>query len=243
MIWRSESGVSGKTLAKDIAALRSFFRFMVMERLRADNPADILESPAREKNLPRVFSPEQVDLFLSAIKIDTPFGLRDRALFELVYSCGLRVSEAVSLSVSAVHFREKLLVVHGKGNKQRMVPFGAEAEKWLLLYLETGRSKLSGRHTTDALFINNRGTRLSRKGIWKRFQEVEALSGIRGNVHTLRHSFATHLLAGGADLRSVQDLLGHADVSTTQMYTHIENESLQLYHAEYFDNYRPENEI
>ncbi len=241
IIERSVSGAGGKTLARDIAALRSFFRYLVMEHLRADNPADALESPSREKNLPRVLSPEQVDTFLSAIAMDTPNGVRDRALFELVYSCGLRVSEAVSLSLSDVHFREGLILVKGKGDKERMVPFGEEAKKYLVLYLDESRKILSGNKTSTALFLNNRGTRLTRKGIWKRFQDIEALSGIEAKVHTLRHSFATHLLAGGADLRSVQDLLGHADVSTTQIYTHIENEALQLYHAEFFDNFKPEN--
>lgn len=243
IIGRSASGAGGKTLARDIAALRSFFRFLILERRRTDNPADALESPSREKNLPRVLSPEQVDVFLAAIPLDTPFGIRDRALFELIYSCGLRVGEAVSLSVPDIHFAEKLILVKGKGNKERLVPFGNAAETWLRQYLETARKTLVGTRISAALFINNRGTRLSRKGIWKRFQDIEILSGVEAKIHTLRHSFATHLLAGGADLRSVQDLLGHADVSTTQIYTHIENESLQLYHAEFFDNFEPESDI
>jgi len=240
VIGRSDAGAGGKTLARDIAALRSFFRFLVMERLRSDNPADSLESPVREKNLPRVLSPEQIDRFLGAIRMDTPYGVRDRALFELIYSCGLRVAEAVSLSLPSVHFPEKVILVRGKGDKERLVPFGPEAEKWLSLYLGTARRELLGNRVSAALFINNRGTRLSRKGIWKRFQDIEVLSGIEAKVHTLRHSFATHLLSGGADLRSVQELLGHADVSTTQLYTHIEDEALQMYHAEFFDNFKPE---
>lgn len=240
---KSDTGVEGKTIAKDIAALRSFFRFLILEHLRTDNPADALESPSREKNLPRVLSPEQVDVFLSAIKMDTVYGIRDRALFELVYSCGLRVGEVVTLSLPDIFFKENMILVRGKGAKERMVPFGCEAKKWLVFYIENARTELLGKRISNALFINNRGTRLSRKGIWKRFQDIEALSGIEAKVHTLRHSFATHLLAGGADLRSVQDLLGHADVSTTQIYTHIENESLQLYHADYFDNFEPGNDI
>jgi len=133
-----------------------------------------------------------------------------------------------------------VILVRGKGDKERLVPFGTEAEKWLSLYLQTARQELLGNRVSPALFINNRGTRLSRKGIWKRFQDIETLSGIEAKVHTLRHSFATHLLAGGADLRSVQDLLGHADISTTQIYTHIEDDALQMYHAEFFDNFKPE---
>jgi Site-specific recombinase XerD len=242
IISRSDGGASGKTLARDIAALRSFFRFLILEHQRKDNPADNLESPSREKKLPRVLSPEQTDTLLAAISIDTPFGLRDRALFELVYSCGLRVSEAVSLSVRDINFRDQSLVVTGKGRKERMVPFGSEARRWLELYLADARPLLLGNRVSRAVFINNRGGRLSRKGIWMRFQEIESRSGITARVHTLRHSFATHLLAGGADLRSVQDLLGHADVSTTQIYTHVEDDDLRLYHADFFDNYRADTD-
>jgi len=243
IISRSDNGSLGRTLAKDIAALRSFFRYMMLERIRLDNPADMLESPTREKRLPRVLSPEQVDCFLNAIPSNSSYGIRDRALFELIYSCGLRVSEAVSLSLSDIYFSEKTLLVHGKGNKERMVPFGTEAERCLAEYLDKARGALLGNRISKALFINNRGTRLSRKGIWKRFQEIEILSGVTGKVHTLRHSFATHLLAGGADLRSVQDLLGHSDVSTTQVYTHVEDDALQMYHTDIFDNYRAEDEM
>jgi integrase/recombinase XerD len=169
--------------------------------------------------------------------------MRDRALFELIYSCGLRASEAVSLSVDDVYFAGRTIVVHGKGNKERMVPFGGEAEKYLRLWLDEGRARLAGNRPTKAVFVNNRGGRLSRKGIWKRFQDAEARSGITGKVHTLRHSFATHLLSGGADLRTVQELLGHADVTTTQVYTHVETDALAMYHAEYFDNYRADDDI
>jgi integrase/recombinase XerD len=242
VISRSDRGVSGKTLARDIAALRSFFRFLILERIRSDNPADLIESPSREKKLPRVFSPEQVDAFLVAIPLDSPLGVRDRTLFELIYSCGLRASEAVALSLSDIHFAARTIIVHGKGSKERMVPFGGEAERWLKTWLEGSRGEILGRKTTNAVFVNARGARLSRKGIWLRFQEIEARSGVTGKVHTLRHSFATHLLAGGADLRTVQDLLGHADVATTQIYTHVEDEALQLYHADFFDNYRAEDE-
>lgn len=242
VIARSDSGISGKTVARDIAALRSFFRFAILERLRLDNPADTLECPARGKSLPRVLSPEDIDAFLRAIPLDTPNGIRDRALFELIYSCGLRASEAVSLSLSDIHFKERVILVHGKGSKERMVPFGDDAKKCLKEYLDGAREELLHNRVSSAVFVNQRGGRLSRKGIWLRFQDIETRSGVTAKVHTLRHSFATHLLSGGADLRSVQDLLGHADVSTTQIYTHVENDSLKVYHADYFDNYQPEGE-
>jgi integrase/recombinase XerD len=240
---RADRGLTGKTLAKDIAALRSFFRYLVLERVRDDNPADLLESPTRGKTIPSVFAPEEVDLFLSSIKTDTPFGVRDRAMFELIYSCGLRVSEAVSLTLADIHFNEQVIIVRGKGRKERMIPFGEAARRCLKTYLSTARGELARGKAVRAVFLNNRGTGISRRGIWQRFRDIEIESGIFGKVHTLRHSFATHLLAGGADLRSVQELLGHADVSTTQIYTHIGDESLKLYHADFFDNYRAENEI
>ncbi|ULQ61113.1 tyrosine recombinase [Brucepastera parasyntrophica] len=233
---RAFSGIKGKTLAKDIAALRSFFRFLILERICTENPAELLESPSRGKHLPRVLSPEQVNIFLAAIPTEKPNGIRDRTLFELIYSCGLRVNEAVLLSLPDIHFKERMIVVTGKGRKERLVPFGNEAEKWLRIYLDGPRQLLLGNRISSAVFLNSRGGRITRKGIWSRFQEIEVRSGITAKIHTLRHSFATHMLAGGADLRSVQDLLGHADISTTQIYTHIEDESLGLYHAEFFDN-------
>ncbi len=243
ILGRFDDGISGKTLARESAALRSFFRFLVLERVRTDNPADSLESPARERTLPRVLSPEQIDRLLDSISLDTPGGLRDRSLFELVYSCGLRISEAVGLSLDDIHPQERVLKVVGKGNKERLVPFGDTALGWLRRYLEEARPALLGKKNSRAVFINCRGARLSRKGMWKRFNELVLSAGIVAKVHTLRHSFATHLLSGGADLRSVQELLGHSDVSTTQVYTHVESSALQLYHADCFDNFGAGDEI
>lgn len=240
IIARADSGLEGTTLARDLSALRSFFSFLCTQGFRNDNPTDGIESPRRGKKLPRVFDQSQIDLFLASIDIKRPGGLRDRCLFELIYSCGLRVSEAVSLSIKNINMNEQVLIVTGKGNKQRMIPFGSEAKKWLLMYLEHERPALMKAGNPTAVFLNNRGQRLSRKGMWKRFQEIESNSGVYGKIHTLRHSFATHLLDGGADLRSVQELLGHADISTTQIYTHVEAETLQMYHNEFFDNYTAE---
>lgn len=240
---RSDSGITGKTIAKDVAALRSFFRYTIIEKIRNDNPAELIESPSREKNLPRVLSPEQIDSFLSSISLEKPVGVRDRTLFELIYSCGLRVSEAVSLSLEDLYHDEKVLLVTGKGGRERMVPFGSEAEKWLSIYLETARPILVKNRPERAVFVNYRGQRITRKGIWKRFNEISIASGITAKIHTLRHSFATHLLSGGADLRSVQELLGHADVATTQIYTHVEESALHDYHRDVFDNFESENDI
>ncbi len=234
IVERSSQALTGKTLARDCAALRSFFRYLCTERLRSDNPAENLDSPRREHSLPRVLSPEQIMLFLDTIDISTPFGYRDRVLFELIYSCGLRVSEAVNLSLQDIHLSERLILVRGKGKKERIVPFGEEAFRWLSGYLEAHRKELCPSRNIPALFVNNRGSRLSRKGIWKRFHETVLRSGLDAKVHTLRHSFATHMLSGGADLRSVQELLGHSDIATTQIYTHVESESLEMYHREFF---------
>jgi len=238
---RAQEGVTGKTLAKDRAALRSFYRFLQLENIRADNPAEQLENPRREKTLPPVLSPEQVDTLLAAIPLDTPNGIRDRALFELIYSAGLRVSEAAALSLEDIFFNERLIKVSGKGGKERIVPFGAQAEQSLTMYLQTARPLLlnpaATQHTVTAgaVFLNCRGNRLTRKGIWKRLQDFERLSGVTTKIHTLRHSYATHLLAGGADLRSVQCLLGHSSITTTQIYTHIEDKDLAAYHRRFFE--------
>ena len=214
---------------------------MQLENVRTDNPAEQLESPRREKNLPRALEPDEVDKLLAAISLDTPNGIRDRALFELIYSAGLRVSEAVTLSLEDIFFNEQLLKVHGKGGKERIIPFGTQAEAQLAAYLKTARPLLlkpthrENTETTGAVFLNHHGERLTRKGIWKRLQEIEQLSGVTTKIHTLRHSYATHLLAGGADLRSVQCLLGHASIATTQIYTHIEDKDLESYHRKFFE--------
>nr|MBP7480148.1 tyrosine-type recombinase/integrase [Spirochaetaceae bacterium] len=159
---------------------------------------------------------------------------RDRALFELIYSCGLRISEVSGILLQNVHLNERLLWVTGKGNKERVVPFGDQAHYYLKQWIGEVRPLVLGSRIVPWLFVNYKGNQFSRKGIWKRFQELEAVSGVTAKVHTLRHSFATHLLSGGADLRSVQELLGHADLATTQIYTHIEESRLKQYHAEYF---------
>ncbi len=223
-----------RTIAKVVSSLRSFFQYLVVTKERSDNPALLVEMPKMEHRVPGVLRVEQVEQLLENIETDNPFGLRDRALFELIYSCGLRISEAVELSVRSLFLSESIIRVRGKGNKERLVPIGGEAIRWLKLYLEEGRPKLvrQGRKT-DKLFLNHLGGGLSRKGMWKRFREVSGKSGIAAKVHTLRHSFATHLLEGGADLRAVQELLGHSDISTTQIYTHIDKEDLQTYHHDF----------
>ena len=221
------------TVAKYISALRSFGHYLVSKNIWAENTALLLDRPKASRRLPDVLSSEQVDELLGSIETDTPLGIRDRALFELIYSCGLRISEASSLKTTAIHFDEQFLLVAGKGDKERIVPFGSEALFWLKKWISVRPQALKGKKTQE-LFVNWRGEKLSRKGIWKRFKEIEAVCGLDVKVHTLRHSFATHLLAGGANLRSVQELLGHTDIATTQIYTHIDESQLGAYHHEYF---------
>lgn len=238
MLKRKTEGANELTVAKDISGLRALGEYLVRMNLWDQNRVLELDRPKTAKAIPRVLSQDQVDKLLSVIDVSTPLGKRDDALFELIYSCGLRISEAATLLVSNVHMNEQIILVHGKGDKERIVPFGTRAYDKLQLYFEEVRPCLVGKKTVDEVFVNYRGEPISRKGIWKRFQELEALSGVSAKVHTLRHSFATHLLQGGADLRSVQELLGHSDLATTQVYTHVENSQLKNAHEKYFPGHR-----
>ena len=229
---QQEEQIDQRTIAKTISALRSLFQFLVLEGVRDDNPATDVELPRLSHRIPGVLDLAEIEKLLEAIETDSPLGIRDRALFELIYSCGLRISEAVELTLDRVFLSEQLLRVSGKGGKERLVPMGEHALVWLRRYLDDARPHLA-RKPAHALFLNNRGGQLSRKGMWKRFREIAEKAGVEAKVHTLRHSFATHLLEGGADLRAVQELLGHADISTTQIYTHIDKEELGVYHAEF----------
>jgi len=228
---RQVNKVDHRTLAKGISALRSLYTFLMEEGRREDNPAALLEIPKHTVPLPEVMSVEEIEAFFAAIPLDTLYGIRDRTMFELIYSCGLRISEAAELRTGNLYLNEKLLRIQGKGGRERLVPLGDEAEYWMRSYLEEVRPfLLKSRRIEERIFISMRGAGLSRKSIWKRFKEICSRAGIEAKVHTLRHSFATHLLQGGADLRSVQELLGHADIATTQIYTHVENEQLRRIH-------------
>ena len=234
LVQRQLGGISQKTIAKSISILRAFFRCLVLEKYCEENPVELIETPKMSLSIPKVLSEEDVDAFLSAIDVSKPLGVRDRALFELIYSCGLRVSEAVALSMESLYLDEGFIRVLGKGRKERLVPLGRAAHLGLQKYLrETRGLLLKTNQRPTALFLNFRGRRLSRKGIWKRFHEIAQKAGITAKVHTLRHSFATHLLRGGADLRSVQELLGHQDITTTQIYTHVDEKELREYHRKY----------
>ena len=235
LIKRKEEGCSEVTISKDISGLRAFGDYLVRKHFWVENLALMLDKPKGGRSLPKVLSVEQIDSLLSSIDTSTLCGKRDDALFELIYSCGLRISEACDLKIANVHMEEHLILVHGKGDKERIVPFGERAETKLQLYISEVRPLLVKDRNVPELFVNYRGDGISRKGVWKRFKDLESVAGIDAKVHTLRHSFATHLLAGGADLRSVQELLGHSDLSTTTIYTHVTDEQLEKAHEKYFN--------
>ena len=235
--WRKEQHmISVRSTAKAISCLRSFFRFIISEGIRTDNPAALLESPRQQRRLPETLDREIVDRILNEVNTgkNNPLELRDRALFEMIYSSGLRISEAAGLNVRDIDFKEAIARVKGKGSKERLAVFGSEAAMWLKRYLCESRDILTGSNgRSPALFVSRRGRRLSRKGIWKNYARYANLAGAGSRVHALRHSFATGLLQGGADLRTVQALLGHADMGTTQIYTHVDNSLLRESHRRY----------
>jgi integrase/recombinase XerD len=217
------AGLAPTTIARRAAALRSFFRHQVLVGARAENPAAEIPLPRRARRLPRTLSPGEAERLVEAAKGTTPRALRDRALVELLYGAGLRVSEAMGLEASGVDLEGRLVRVVGKGDKERVVPIGRQAVDALRRYLSRGRPFLDRRHRPE-LFLNAQGGALTRAGaflILRRLAEKAGLDPARVHPHLLRHSFATHLLEGGADLRSVQEMLGHADLTTTELYTHV----------------------
>ena len=216
-------GRAATTIARRVAAMRSFYRHQLLLGARADNPAAALELPKRRRTLPRALSPGEAEQLIEAAAGATPRALRDRALVELLYGAGLRVGEAVSLDCRSVDPDERLVRCFGKGSKERVVPIGREAAEALRRYLARGRPYLDRRHRPE-LFLNAQGGPLTRAGVFLILRRLAAKAGLepeRVHPHLLRHSFATHLLEGGADLRSVQEMLGHADLATTEIYTHV----------------------
>ncbi len=234
LIKRQTDGCTELTIAKDISGIRALGDYLVRKNYWDENHALLLDKPKASKKLPKVLSVEQIDALLDSIDTTNPSGIRDDALFELIYSCGLRISEACDLKLANVHMEERLILVHGKGDKERLVPFGDRAAEKIQIYLNQVRPLFTNGKNVPELFVNYKGQAISRKGVWKRFQTLEQKSGVTAKVHTLRHSFATHLLAGGADLRSVQELLGHSDLSTTTIYTHVTDDQLEKAHEKYF---------
>ena len=225
--------LSPRSVARSLSAIRTLYRFLRAEGLVEHDPSGDTESPRIWKKLPVVLEVFEVDRLLQQPDITTDLGLRDRAMLETAYAAGLRVSEVLDLRLPDLDLEERIVRVRGKGRKERLVPIGREAAAWLSRYLEGSRRRLAARRSpTETLFLSVRGSGLSRMGFWKIFQKyvVQADIGKRCTPHTLRHSFATHLLEGGADLRAVQEMLGHADIATTQIYTQVDRTYLREVH-------------
>ncbi len=226
-------GRSSATVARKIAALRAFYHFLLQEKKITADPTVALESPKQSKKLPTVLSIKEVERLLNSPRSQQPTDLRDKAMLEVLYATGLRVTELVSLEINSVNLENGYVQCMGKGNKERIVPLGSMAQASVKLYWEKGRPSLAKPSSDGALFLNKNGGRLTRQGFWKIIKRRAHEAGIITPItpHTLRHSFATHLLENGADLRAVQEMLGHADISTTQIYTHVTKTRLKDVYA------------
>lgn len=220
---------SPATISRKTACLRSFYRHLRREELVGEDPTATLSPPRKSRKLPQVLSEAEVGRLLEGVSGADPIAVRDRALLEVMYGCGLRASEAIGLERGDVDLRRGFVRPHGKGSKERIVPLGSQAARALERYLRAGRAELVGERVESKLFVNFRGGPLTRQGLYKIIQRHARDAGLEGKMspHTLRHSFATHLLSGGCDLRSVQEMLGHADVATTQLYTHLSREKIK----------------
>lgn len=224
-----------KSIVRDLVAIRSFFRFLIQEGVLDSNPVEELESPKVARTLPEILTLKEIEQVLAQPDVQTPLGIRDKAMLEMLYATGMRVSELTQLPTHQVNLEGGYVLVYGKGSKERIVPLGSEALKWVNIYLKTARiSLLKGKESTS-LFVNRSGKGMTRQRFWKSLKQYARRAGLRKRItpHLLRHSFASHLLAGGADLRSVQMMLGHVDISTTQIYTHVAGERLKKVHKQY----------
>lgn len=233
-------GLSPSSQARFISGLRSFFRYCLTEQLISTDPSVLLEAPKLKRSLPDVLSYGEIEQLIASIDLSKPEGERNRAIIELLYGCGLRVSELVNLKISQLYLEVDIVRVIGKGNKERLVPLGSAAKKQVQTYLRHVRNKMNPRSgEEDIVFLNRRGSRLSRVMIFIMLKQQMKEAGIKKNIspHSLRHSFATHLIEGGADLRAVQEMLGHESITTTEIYTHIDREylrkTLENYHPAY----------
>ncbi len=230
------SGYSARSNARLLSTLRHFYRLRLRQGAIAQDPTLLLDAPKLPKPLPKALSEAQVDALIQAPQVDTPLGLRDRAMFELIYATGLRVSELVGLRTEQVNLRQGVLRVTGKGGKERLVPLGEQAQDWLERYYATARPVLLRGHAVDAIFVTNRRTGMTRQMFWvtvKRHALTAGIDARRISPHVLRHCFATHLLNHGADLRALQMLLGHSSLSTTQIYTLVAREGLKRLHEKH----------
>jgi integrase/recombinase XerD len=234
LAYRVDLGLKPRSTARSISALKRFYQYFVREKRIASSPLENIAQPKAGQSLPKTLSEAEVEGLLSAPNIEEPMGLRDKAMLELLYATGLRVTELVGLRMEQINLRQSVVFVKGKGNKERLVPLGEEAMYWLEQFLKGGRAQMI-KHATDFVFPSKRGVGMTRQTFWHRIKHYAILASIESDLspHTLRHAFATHLLNHGADLRVVQMMLGHSDLSTTQIYTHVANERLKSVHSEH----------
>lgn len=231
-----EEGKSARTIARHISSIRSFHQFLLREKVASTDPTIHLELPQIDQKLPNFLSVEELTNLLNSIDLSKPQGVRDLAMFEIMYASGMRISECLNLDLEDLHLTMGFVRVFGKGGKERIIPLGGAAIRACKTYLEEARPKLLKQaERTDAIFISQRGKRLTRQGTWKLLNKHVANAGIQKDItpHVLRHSFATHLIENGADLRAVQEMLGHADISTTQIYTHVSKKRLKEVYKEF----------
>ncbi|XXF09811.1 site-specific tyrosine recombinase XerD [Pseudomonas sp. D2-3] len=235
LAWRMNQGYKARSTARLISGMRGFYRFLLREGVIDTDPTLQVDMPQLGRPLPKSLSEADVEALLAAPDLDDPIGLRDRAMLEVLYACGLRVSELVGLTLEQVNLRQGVLRVFGKGSKERLVPMGEEAIGWVERYCREARPALLAGRPADVLFPSLRGEQMTRQTFWHRIKHQARVAGIAKSLspHTLRHAFATHLLNHGADLRVVQMLLGHSDLSTTQIYTHVARARLQALHAQH----------
>lgn len=235
MMYLKRYGLSVKSVVRNLVAIRTFFRFLVQDGILENNPAEELELPKLDKSLPEILTIKEVESLLNQPDIAKPLGIRDRAMLEMLYATGMRISELTKLSVHQVNIEGGYVVLFGKGSKERIVPLGRESIEWLKKYLSEVRSKFNRKKESQYLFLSQWGKQMSRQQFWKILKEYGRRADIRKRItpHLLRHSFASHLLERGADLRSVQMMLGHVDISTTQIYTHVTGERLKKVHERY----------
>ncbi|MDL2231653.1 site-specific tyrosine recombinase XerD [Porphyromonadaceae bacterium OttesenSCG-928-L07] len=230
IIFVNETGITNRTQARSISSVRSFFKFLVYDGVLEVNPSKLLETPKIGRKLPSVLTVEEIDSILRAVEMYKPEGQRNKAIIETLYSCGLRVSELISLKISNINFRTSIIKVEGKGNRERIIPLSKNAKQEIKLYMKGFRSYLDIENGyEDTLFLNKRGTALSRVMVFNIIKHLTNRAGVKKPVspHTFRHSFASHLVSGGADLRAVQDMLGHESILTTEIYTHLDNNYLR----------------
>ena len=235
LLFLKKKGLSSKTLARNLVSIRVFLRFLTEESILSANPAEEIESPKTAKTLPEILSLEEVETLLEQPDTQIPQGMRDRAMLEMLYATGMRVSELTQLQVNHVHLEAGYVLIYGKGSKERIVPIGNEAMKWARRYMGETRERFLKKRESPFLFVNRSGKPMSRQHFWKSIKAYGRRAGIRKRIapHLIRHSFASHLLERGADLRSVQLMLGHVDISTTQIYTHVTGERLKKIHQRY----------